>query len=586
MALPEEFLEELRYRNPLDEVISSYIDVRRRGKNMVGLCPFHGEKTPSFTVYTENNSFYCFGCGAGGDVITFIRKIENLDYLDAVRFLAQRAGMNMPENQMDSGLSKLRLRVYEANRALARYFYSTLYSEKGKPGYEYLHGKRKLTDQTIRRFGLGFAANEWDGGIRYLRAKGFDMDELVAADLVYKTQKGSYIDKYRNKVMFPIIDVRGNVVGFGSRVMDNSKPKYVNTSDTIVFKKTYQLYALNLSKNNCKKRLILAEGYMDVIALHQAGFDYAVATLGTALTREQANMIARYTDEVVICYDSDEAGQKATQKAIDIFSSTGVRVRVMTVTDGKDPDGYIREKGAAAFERLLDGAGNDIEYALLKARQKYAVNTADGKVAYLKDAVRILAALHSPIEQDVYSAKLAEEFSVDRQSILSQVKSQQKRRQKTVAKKEMQKLSQDMTGYHDSLNPEKGQHLRAARAEEGLLAALLAHPEHYGQIKDLVCLDDFVTQFHRKVYSVLSQRLENGQKTDLSSLSSEFQVEEMGRLAGFVHKSQALAHNIDEIHDYIRVIQEEKERGREAELSDMSPEELSGYFANLAKRKQ
>ena len=309
MAFPESFLQELKLRNDITELVSSYITLKRRGRNMVGLCPFHGEKTPSFNIYTENGSFYCFGCGVGGDVITFVMKMENLDYVDAVKFLAQRAGMDMPEDSYDDSMSKLRTRVYEANREAARYYYKILYSPDGKNGLDYFHG-RMLTDRTIRHFGLGFADDDWSSLSDYLIGKGFSKNELVAANLAVKQRNGNGIyDRFRNRVMFPIIDLRGNVIAFGGRIMTDEKPKYLNTSDTPVFKKSENLFSLNNAKNSGSRTLILCEGYMDVIAVNQAGFQNAVATLGTALTREQAMLMKRYADEVVICYDSDEAGQ-------------------------------------------------------------------------------------------------------------------------------------------------------------------------------------------------------------------------------------------------------------------------------------
>ena len=319
MAFPEGFLQELKMRNDITDIVSSYVTLKRRGRNMVGLCPFHGEKTPSFNIYTENGSFYCFGCGVGGDVISFVMRIENLDYVDAVKFLAQRAGMDMPEDSYDNSMSQLRTRIFEANREAARFYYSSLYTPKGIKGLEYLHS-RQLSDRTIRHFGLGFADDDWSSLCKHLKGKGFKDNELVAANLAVQRKNGNGIyDRFTNRVMFPIIDLRGNVIAFGGRIMTDEKPKYLNTSDTPVFKKSTNLFSLNNAKNSGKRTLILCEGYMDVISVNQAGFTNAVATLGTALTSEQAMLIKRYADEVVICYDADEAGQKATARAIPIL---------------------------------------------------------------------------------------------------------------------------------------------------------------------------------------------------------------------------------------------------------------------------
>ncbi|MBQ5630317.1 MAG: DNA primase [Ruminococcus sp.] len=315
MAFPEGFIYELKARNDITEVISNYISLKRRGRNMVGLCPFHGEKTPSFNIYTETDSFYCFGCGASGDVISFIMKIENLDYLDAVRYLAQRAGIEVPDNSYDSSMSNLRKRIFEANREAARFYYRTLISPAGRTGQDYLR-RRMLTDATIRHFGLGFAPDSWTALSDYLIDKGFKPDELISANLSVRRRNGKgVIDRFRGRVMFPIIDLRGNVIAFGGRIMTDEKPKYLNSSDTPVFKKSENLFSLNNAKNSGSRALLLCEGYMDVISVNQAGFQNAVASLGTALTSEQASLMKRYADEIIICYDADEAGQKATARA-------------------------------------------------------------------------------------------------------------------------------------------------------------------------------------------------------------------------------------------------------------------------------
>ena len=408
MAFPEGFLQELKMRNDITEVVSPYVNLKRRGRNMVGLCPFHGEKTPSFNIYTENGSFYCFGCGVGGDVISFIMKIENLDYVDAVKFLAQRAGMELPENSYDDSMSKLRKRIYEANREAARFYYKTLYQPLGKEGLDYLHG-RMLSDRTIRHFGLGFADDDWSSLTTHLKSLGFSENELVSANLAVQRRSGNGVyDRFTNRVMFPIIDLRGNVIAFGGRIMTDQKPKYLNTSDTPVFKKSENLFSLNNAKNAGSRTLMLCEGYMDVIAVTQAGFKNAVATLGTALTTEQAMLIKRYADEVIICYDADEAGQKATARAIPILRNAGLLVRVLTIPNGKDPDEFIKSQGAdgpEAFKAIIDRSGNDVDYRLQKLKADFNLDVSDGKVGYLEAASRIIASIQSPIEQDVYASK-------------------------------------------------------------------------------------------------------------------------------------------------------------------------------------
>ena len=424
MALPESFIQELKLRNDITDVASSYVNLKRRGRNMVGLCPFHGEKTPSFNIYTENGSFYCFGCGIGGDVITFIMKIENLDYIDAVKFLAQRAGMNMPENTYDDSMSALRNKIYEANRQAARYYFKMLHTAQGINAMNYLRG-RALSEKTIRHFGLGFAPEQRNSLCNHLKSLGFKDSEIVAANLAFKSKNGYGIyDRFSNRVMFPIIDLRGNVIAFGGRIMTDEKPKYLNTSDTPVFKKSANLFSLNNAKNTGKRTLILCEGYMDVIAVNQAGFENAVATLGTALTNEQAMLMKRYADEVIICYDADEAGQKATQRAIQILRNAGLLIRVLIIPNGKDPDEFIRNKGKngpVAFANILEQSGNDVEYRFAKLKTIYDLRTSEGKINFLTEAVKILSTLDNSIEQDVYVSKLSKEAEVSKEAVLTQL---------------------------------------------------------------------------------------------------------------------------------------------------------------------
>ena len=429
MAISDEFLAELRARTDIESVISPYVNLSKRGRLVKGLCPFHNEKTPSFTIYTDSQSFFCFGCGAGGDAITFVRRIENLDYVEAVKVLAERAGMKMPEDGYDDSIAKHRQRILAANREAAKFFHSTMMSPQGKIGLDYFLG-RGLTMQTIRHFGLGYAPDSWDALLKHMRSKGFTNQELFDANLVRMSTKGErthYYDNFKNRAMVPIIDLRGNVIAFGGRVLDDSKPKYINTSDTMVYKKSNGVFALNFAKNGNPSQMIVAEGYMDVIALHQAGFTNAIACLGTALTQEQARLVARYADEVVLSYDSDEAGQKATKRAIEIFSKTGVKIRVLKLTGGKDPDEIIKKFGKEKFRSLIDGAANDIEYSILRERDKYDLDSIDGKTKFLTAIAATLASAN-PIEQDAYAAKLASEMQISKDAIMLEIKRAYKRK--------------------------------------------------------------------------------------------------------------------------------------------------------------
>ncbi len=588
MALPDEFLQELRLRNDITNVISGYVNLKRRGRNMVGLCPFHGEKTASFTVYPETDSFFCFGCGVGGDVISFIRQAENLDYIDAVKLLAQRAGLDMPENSYDDSMQKLRLRIYEANREAARFFYSQLNLPSGKSGLEYLHG-RQLSDRTIRSFGLGFAPDSWSALTDHLVEKGFRPTELIQANLSMKSKNGGVIDRFRNRVMFPIIDVRGNVIAFGGRIMTDEKPKYLNTSDTVAFKKSNNLFALNKAKNSKSDRLILCEGYMDVIALHQAGFGFAVATLGTALTREQAVIIKRYANTVVICYDADEAGQKATARAIEILRKEGLEIKVLTVPDGKDPDEYIKRHGANGyikFKQLLDGTGNDLEYRIMKLKQNYNTDTADGKVKFMTEAAKLLSNLDNRIESDVYAGKLCEETGVDRKSFDNQISRYIRSRKKREKTEELNRIQKQLTGGDDRLNPRKENKIRAVRAEEALIAYLILNPDMVRSVCSELPPEKMITEFNRRVYSTVTDRILNGRSATLTDISGEFSQEENARIASILANNTVETNSPQSCREYVDIILSEGEKKSAEDIAKESPEEIQAYFEKLRADKK
>ena len=462
--------------------------LKRAGSNLNGLCPFHNEKTPSFTVYPETSSYYCFGCGNGGDVITFIKNIENLDYIDAVRFLADRVGLDVPdENNYDSTMNKRRLRILEANREAARFFHKCLQTQDGAIGYRYFKG-RGLTDETIVRFGLGFAPDSFYALTNHLISKGFTKEELVFANLARRSQKNpqNIYDNFRNRVIFPIIDVKGNVIAFGGRVMDDSKPKYLNTSDTLVYKKSMGVFALNLAKKSGKDSLILCEGYMDVIALHQAGFTNAVAGLGTALTSEQAQLLSRYASEILISYDADEAGQKAAARALTIFKKTNVKIKILRLSGGKDPDEIIKNYGVEKMKAIITGAANEIEFALLREHSKYDTASDDGKRQYLQSAIKILSSV-SPIELEIYASRIAEELSVSKEVVIMEAKRQAKRNVTVERKKEFTKI-QTQGDILDKLNPQRKSFYAAAKAEEMLITLLMANPEFLKSVDEKITI--------------------------------------------------------------------------------------------------
>lgn len=583
--LSESFISELKARNDIEEVISSYVNVKRRGRNLVGLCPFHSEKTPSFTVYPDSQSFYCFGCGAGGDVVTFVKKIENLDYIEAVKSLAQRAGLAMPEDGYDDSYAKLKTRVLEINRETARFYHQCLISPVGKKALEYLRG-RGLSDNTIRRFGLGFAPESWDAVIKHLRGKGFTFDEMAAAAVAVKSARGSYYDQFRGRVIFPIIDIRGNVIAFGGRLMDGQGPKYLNSPDTPVFKKSRNLFALNYAKSSKESALILAEGYMDVVALHQAGFTNAVATLGTALTAEQARMISQYAAEVVIAYDSDGAGQKATNRAINIFGEIGLPVRVLKVQDAKDPDEFIKKFGATRFKMLLEGAGSAMEFEIAKLRAKYDLDSPDGKVGFLKEFAGFMAGIRNPIERDVYVTKTAQELGVAKDPLLVQINYIIRQRAKSDEKKKARDLSVFASGPNERRDPQRMSNLKEALAEERLIGILLKNPDYHGDILGKIRPEDFVTDFNREIFSVISDRLGENRSVELIALSEQLSEEQMAKVAQVLADSASTRATRKEAMDYVETILAGKNRKSAAEVQQMDREALKDYVAQMAKRKK
>lgn len=582
-AINERFIQELQEKVDIEEVISSHVNLKRRGKTLTGLCPFHNEKTPSFTVYPDTRSFYCFGCGAGGDVITFIRRIENLDYVEAVKSVAQMAGMPMPEDGYDDTLSKKRMRILAANREAARFFNACLTDPKNREAYDYFI-KRGLSPNTITKFGLGYAPDDWHQLINHMKSKGYSEQELVFADLAIRSEKNgktNYYDKYRNRVIFPIIDLRGNVVAFGGRVLDDSKPKYINTGDTLVYKKGSGVFALNFAKNANDNKLILVEGYMDVIALHQAGFGNAIAGLGTAFTPEQANLLSRYAEEVIICYDNDGAGREATKKALNVLGRTGLKLRVVTMSGGKDADEIIRTHGKERFAALLNESANKTEYRILQEREKYNLLTDDGKLKFLLAATQILAEC-GEIECDIYATRLSNELGVNTESIKAQIRSaRSKLRRSDDERRRREQETMLSKSFEDKNNPERQANLRAARAEETLISSLMRNPDFYNKIKDDLSPGDFVTAFNKRVYECLADKLESGLDPELSLFAKDFSPEEMDSVTRMFHISKNLNNTVKECEDCIAVLKE-KNAPVVSDVASVSDEE----FLELFKKKQ
>ena len=583
----DEFLSELRLRCDIEQIISSYVPLRRRGKNLVGLCPFHNEKTPSFTVYPETESFYCFGCGAGGEVISFIRRIENLDYVEAVRFLCERAGMNMPEDGHDTSLAQKRKRMYEINREAARFFHETLFSPEGKAGLDY-YKSRGYSKKTLVRFGMGYALDDWRKLLTHMKEKGYSYEELYDANLANRSEKNgkiSYYDNFRNRVIVPIIDPRGNVVAFGGRVLDDSKPKYVNTSDTLVYKKSLGVFGLNFAKNSKEKSLILVEGYMDAISLHQAGFDNAIACLGTALTSEMAHLLSRYTDQIILSYDADEAGQKATQRAIGIFSSIGMKLKVLQLSGGKDPDEILKKYGPERFRSLIDGASNDIEFALVKAKKDFDLDTADGKMKYLTKACEILADTGDSIAQDVYASKIAGELDVEKQTVTVRIGQLRRRKMNTRQKQKFTAIAQKTISETNREVLKSGQTIREIKAQKRILSSLYQNPDFISMLDGKIDENDFPDGTVRKLFTVLTDKIKNGESLELNCFAETLSDSEMSEFVGIVRSADGLNSSKKEFSDCINVICTEKNKDGKVSAAQMNDEEFSKAFDAFKAKK-
>ncbi len=587
MAISDQFLAELKYKNDIEQVVSSYVNLKRAGRNLVGLCPFHSEKSPSFTIYPESQSFYCFGCSAGGDVITFIKRIENLEYIEALKLLADRAGMRLPIDGQDDAALKVRTKILEMNREAARFYYHMLTGEQGKEALAYLRG-RGLTDKTITRFGLGYARESWDDLTNHLLQKGFTQEEIIAANLANRSQKGGSYDQFRNRIIFPIIDIRGNVIAFGGRNLGEKGPKYLNSSDTPVYNKSRNLYALNIAKATKERRFILAEGYMDVVAIHQGGFDNAVASLGTALTSEQARLIAGYTGEIVVSYDADEAGQKATQRAIGILEQAGLTVRVLKVEGAKDPDEFLKKFGSARFRMLLDGSSGATEYELAKLKTKYNVELPDGRVGYLKDACFVLAALKSPVERDVYAGRLSAELSVQKQAIEEQVKGIIEKNKRAAEKKQRRdvRVMSAVSSGIDNVNPQRQANLKAAVTEENIIALLFKHPDYIGVIDERITAEDFVTDFNKSVYERIAERLHTLGECSLTALSPYFTDQQMSRISWIIAQSAIKSYSKSDAEAYADTLAQCKRTKTPEQVAKLDGKELEDFVKSLQSKKR
>ena len=568
MAFPEAFLDELIARNPIEDVVSQYVNLKRSGSNLFGLCPFHGEKTPSFSVSPDKGIYYCFGCHKGGSVINFEMEIEGLSYPDAVRALAKRAGLEVPEDEQYQSRYRQQERLWALHKEAARFFHSRLYAPIGANALQYATG-RGMPKSILTKFGIGYAPDSWTDLVDYLRSKNYTDQELRDSGLVTVSQKnGNLFDRFRDRLMFPIIDVRGNVIGFGGRIMnssDKSAAKYLNSPETLIFNKRKNLFALNLAKKSKLGYLILVEGYMDAIALHQYGFDCAVASLGTALTEDGANLLSRYTEQVVLIYDGDEAGQNATQRAIPILEKAGLQVKVLKMRDAKDPDEYLKKFGADRFRILLEESANRVEYQLNAILKKYDLRDDEQKVQYLQESAGLIGSLSSAVQREVYGGRVAEAAGISEDAMRLEVNRALKRRTYQ-EKKKQEKI--DLSPARNLQPKEKSirySNLRSARAEEMIIAQVLREPALFAQIPDLQP-ELFSSEFLGRAFRQLRDRYHQGLDVSLGGLS-DFTAEEMSHLAGISQQQGPV--NERSLLDCANIIREEYQKSQTKTEDDL-----------------
>lgn len=566
MKYPREWIDSVRERSDIVELIGSYVTLRRAGSNYTGLCPFHSERTPSFTVFPDTQSFFCFGCEAGGDAFTFVMRSENLEYPEAVEFLAKRAGIQIPETHEDSdqprGIS--RARAYELNRAAARFYRDCLFDPAiGEAGMNYLRDTRGLDTAVIRHFGLGYAPNEFGVLLPHLKSLGFTEEEMRQCFLCGRSQSGRYYDFFRGRVMFPVINTAGEVVAFSGRdVTGTSKAKYLNSSDTPVFQKRKNLFALNFAKAHCAEQMILCEGNMDVVSMHAAGFENAVASLGTALTDEQARIMARYTKQVIIAYDGDSAGQRAAGRAMDIFARVGLDVRVLRITDAKDPDEYIRKFGTDAFARLLKGSSTGFSYRLDGVLNRYNIKEPEDRIKAAAELCGMVARVWSSAEREVYLQAVSERLGLPIDSLRRDVERAQARIQRDRHQSEARAARMSALALDDRVNPEAAGNIRAAAAEDTVLGLMLLYEEHRRAVREgavSLTADDFVTAFNRRVFEAIMELENSDGGFSTAVLGEQFDPDEMGRLAKLAQARRNLSENGQSVlKAAVRTLQDEK----------------------------
>ena len=583
--IPHEYIEELTRRTDIVELVGSYVQLKRKGRLYGGLCPFHSEKSPSFYVYPDTQSFYCFGCGAGGDAITFTKKINSIDYPEAVKMLAARAGM--PEPQEDDKTGRMRSRILSMNKEAARFFHACLNStvEEARQARAYWR-RRGLDDKTIVRFGLGYAPNDGQALYQFLRDKGYNQQELDASGLFKRSPSGRIYCLFWKRVMTPIFDLRGNIIAFGGRVLDDSKPKYVNSPETLVYHKSDTVFALQIAKRSASRRFVLCEGYMDVISMQQAGIDTAVCACGTALTPEQVRLISEYADEVILSYDSDEAGQKATLRSLELFRNSPVKVGVLQIPGAKDPDEYIKKYGAERFQALLDGVGNALDFRLGRLKDQYDLAQDAQRLEYVKQAVDLLAERSSPTEQEVYAGRLAEETNISKTAIMTQLETAVKRvgSKRRYEKKKAVLQSGEMNQIKVSYTAGGSQALGIVSAQQRLLAAILREPQYLDLVKDQLTAEQFIQPQQKELYEAMLRCREQGVEISLTALHAFAGEEALNELSHLAAQYSDVNCTPDDIRLYLDRIA----RGMPvaSKAASMTNEELSSYFQSMREKKQ
>ena len=566
MPFPQPFLDALVERNPIEEVVGQYVTLTRKGSNLFGLCPFHSEKTGSFSVAPEKGIYYCFGCHKGGGVINFIMEIESLSYPDAVRFLAKRAGLEVPEDEEYRAQYKRTERLYALCKDAARWFRKQLLADAGREARDYIV-KRGLSTQTVNRFGLGFSPNEWSALMDAMQKQGYTQKELLDAGLAVNGKKGGVYDRFRNRLMFPIIDIRGNVIGFGGRVMDDSTPKYLNSPETIIFNKRRNLFAMNVVKKSKREFIILTEGYMDAIALHQYGFDCAVASLGTSLTQEHADMLSKYTDELVLTYDGDEAGQNATQRAIPMLERTGLRVRILRMRGAKDPDEFLKKYGADRFRLLLEGCENQAEYRLRSLQMRFDLSQDEQKVEFAKQAAALIAGFGTAVEREVYGTRAAEAAGLSPDVLRMEIDRARKRLLRQEKREETRREMDPAAAVQPFQRELRYDNVRSAVAEEGLLRMLFREPALLAQTEGLTA-EDFSVPLFGRVYAALRERWQNDLAITPAALADSLSPAEMAHLTAVLQKQEPPLSETA-LADYLRILREERAKARVSDASDL-----------------